>query len=49
MLRRADHHAARHLDAWPTNVTGADLKSDGSEVTIESVDLAYETLVTSAP
>jgi phage tail-like protein len=36
-------------NAWPTKITGADLKSDGSEVTIESIDVACETLVTSAP
>ncbi len=36
-------------NARPIKVTGADLKSDGGEVTIESIDVAYETLVTSVP
>lgn len=31
-------------NAWPTKVTGTDLKSDGSEVAVESVDIAFETL-----
>jgi phage tail-like protein len=31
-------------NAWPTKVTGADLKSEGSEVAVESIELAYETL-----
>jgi phage tail-like protein len=36
-------------NAWPTKVTGTDLKSEGNEVAIESVEVAYETLVISAP
>ena len=36
-------------NAWPTKVTGADLQSDGNEVAIESLDIAYETMVISAP
>jgi phage tail-like protein len=31
-------------NAWPTKVTGTDLKSEGNEVAVESVELAYETL-----
>lgn len=31
-------------NAWPTRITGTDLKSDGNEVAVESVELAYETL-----
>jgi phage tail-like protein len=29
-------------NAWPTKITGADLKSDGDEVAVESIELAYE-------
>ena len=36
-------------NAWPTKLTGADLKSDGNEVAVESLEIAYETLVISAP
>ncbi len=36
-------------NAWPTKVTGTDLKSEGNEVAIESVDIAFETMVNSAP
>jgi len=36
-------------NAFPTKITGTDLKSDGNEVAVESVELAYETLVISAP
>jgi phage tail-like protein len=36
-------------NAWPTKVTGTDLKSEGNEVAVESVEIAYETLVISAP
>ena len=32
------------LNAWPTKVTGADLKSEGSEVAVESIELAHEKL-----
>ena len=31
-------------NAWPTKVTGTDLKSEGNEVAVESIELAYETL-----
>jgi phage tail-like protein len=32
-------------NAWPTKVTGTDLKSDGNEVALESVEIAYEALM----
>jgi phage tail-like protein len=31
-------------NAWPTKITGTDLKSDGNEVAIESIELAHEGL-----
>jgi phage tail-like protein len=34
-------------DAWPTKVTGSDLKSDGDEVAVESIEIAFETMVLS--
>jgi phage tail-like protein len=36
-------------NAWPTKLTGTDLKSEGNEVAVESLELAYETLVVAAP
>lgn len=36
-------------NAWPTKVTGTDLKSEGNEVAVETMELAYETLVVAAP
>lgn len=36
-------------NAWPTKITGTDLKSDGNEVAVESLEIAYETLVIAAP
>jgi phage tail-like protein len=35
-------------NAWPTKITGTDLKSEGNEVAVESVEIAYETLVIEA-
>lgn len=29
-------------NAWPTKITGTDLKSDGNEASIESVEIAHE-------
>ncbi len=29
-------------NAWPTKITGTDLKSDGNEVAIESIEIAHE-------
>jgi len=31
-------------NAWPTKITGTDLKSDGNEVAVESVEVAFETM-----
>jgi len=29
-------------EAWPTKVTGTDLKADGNEIAIETIELAHE-------
>ena len=34
-------------NAWPTKITGTDLKSDGNEVAIETIEIAHEGLVIS--
>jgi phage tail-like protein len=31
-------------NAWPTKVTGTDLKSDSNEVAVETIELAHEGL-----
>jgi len=31
-------------NAWPTKISGADLKTDGNEVAVHTVELAFETL-----
>ena len=31
-------------NAWPTKVTGTDMKSDGNEVAVESIEIAHEGL-----
>ncbi len=31
-------------NAWPTKITGTDLKSDGNEVAVETVEVAHEGL-----
>ena len=31
-------------NAWPTKITAPTLKSDGNEIAIESIEVAYETL-----
>ncbi|PVX30076.1 phage tail protein [Sphingomonas pokkalii] len=31
-------------NAFPTKLTGTDLKSDGNEVAVESIEIAYETM-----
>ena len=36
-------------NAWPTKITGTDLKSEGNEVAVESVEIAFETMVISTP
>ena len=32
------------LNAWPTKVTGTDLKSTGNEVSVETIEIAHEGL-----
>ncbi len=32
------------VNAWPTKITATDLKSDGNEVAIESIEIAHEGL-----
>ena len=32
------------MNAWPTKITGADMKSDGNEIAVHSVELAFERL-----
>jgi hypothetical protein len=34
-------------NAWPIRVTGTDLKSDGNEVAVESIEVAHEGLTVS--
>lgn len=34
-------------NAWPTKITGSDLKSDGNEVAVETLEIAYESLTVS--
>lgn len=34
----------RLTNAWPTKITGTDLKADGNEVAIEQIEIAYETM-----
>jgi phage tail-like protein len=34
-------------NAFPTKLSGTDLKSDGNEVAVESIEVAYETLAVS--
>ncbi len=36
-------------NAFPIKITGTDLKSEGNEVAVESVEVAFETMVISAP
>jgi phage tail-like protein len=36
-------------NAWPTKISGTDLKSEGNEVAVESLELAFETMVVTAP
>ena len=31
-------------NAWPTKITGTDLKSDGNEVAVESIEISHEGL-----
>ncbi len=34
-------------NAWPTKITGTDLKSDGNEVAVETIEIAHEGLTIS--
>lgn len=34
-------------NAWPTKITGTDLKSAGNEVAVEAIEIAYESLTVS--
>ncbi|MBW2937635.1 phage tail protein [Aureisphaera sp. CAU 1614] len=34
-------------NAWPTKITSTDLKSDGNEVAIDTLELAYEQIIIS--
>ena len=34
-------------NAWPTKITGTDMKSDGNEVAVETVEVAHEGLTIS--
>jgi len=36
-------------NAWPTKITGTDLKSDGNEVAVETLEVAFEVLTISTP
>jgi phage tail-like protein len=36
-------------NAWPAKVSGTDLKSEGNEVAVETLELAFETLAVAAP
>lgn len=36
-------------NAWPVKVSGTDLKADGNEVAIESIEIAHEGLVMETP
>lgn len=33
------------LNAWPTKITGSDLKSDGNEVAVDTIEIAHEQLI----
>lgn len=33
------------INAWPTKISSTDLKSDGNEVAIDTIEIAYENLV----
>ncbi len=35
-------------NAWPTKMTGTDLKSEGNEVAVESIEVAFETMTIEA-
>lgn len=35
------------MNAWPTKITSTDLKSDGNEVAIDTIEIAHEQLIIS--
>lgn len=36
-------------NAWPTKITGTDLKSDGNEVAVETIEIAHEGITVANP
>jgi phage tail-like protein len=36
-------------NAWPTKITGTDLKAEGNEVAIETLEIAHEGIAVSSP
>lgn len=36
-------------NAWPTKITGTDLKSDGNEVAVDTLEISYEQLLINTP
>ena len=36
-------------NAWPTKISSTDLKSDGNEVAVDTIEIAYESLTISNP
>ncbi len=32
------------INAWPVKITGADMKADGNQMAVETIEIAYETL-----
>jgi phage tail-like protein len=34
-------------NAWPTKISSTDLKSDGNEVAVDTIEIAYESLTIS--
>ena len=36
-------------NAWPCKIQGTDLKSEGNEVAIDTLEIAYETMVIASP
>ena len=36
-------------NAWPTKITGTDLKSDGNEVAIETIEIVHEGITIDNP
>lgn len=37
------------MNAWPTKITSTDLKSDGNEVAVDTLEIAHEKLTINAP